>query len=314
MYGWQNSLILKCFLFLQLSSLGIAGCRYDIYPPQGPSLRCIDPSTRVASYIVEQHACTILSDLPYGFFYMVVPLTSEDKYCKSQCCFIDYSSFFIVAKAVVEQVKVGLGMLINVVRPYNPNPDDPCDFSSAAITDDFNSCFWWNMAQYRRTDFGMTCLNDTNVYDTAVPATMAKTLSFSATKTFSSTVATGEASSPVQESNGPIATDGPDKESIGLQKQANKIGLAVGLGVGVPALLLALVGLVYQIRSHRKHTQTKLSGEQSISVPLEMQRRQDPLVLLGSTPANSYNQAQSSSTPQKNGVSFHEQAPTTVYY
>lgn len=84
MCGWQTDLILKCFLFLQISRLGIAGCRYDIYPAQGPGDRCDDWRTRVASYIVEQHVCTILGDLPYGFFYMVVPLSSEDKYCKCQ--------------------------------------------------------------------------------------------------------------------------------------------------------------------------------------------------------------------------------------
>jgi hypothetical protein len=151
------------------------------------------------------------------------------------------------------------------------------------------------MAQYHYTQFGMTCLNNTNVYDTAIPLSMAQLLSFSATTTFSSTAiptsgfyTTGTTLLVVQASNSPTATDGPDKESIGLQKQGNKIGLAVGLGMGVPALLLALllalVGLVYPTRMHRRHTQA--SGPPSIPLSLQIQFQQGSSVPPGSTSAN----------------------------
>jgi hypothetical protein len=211
-------------------------------------------------------------------------------------------------------------MLINLVRPYNPKADDPCDFSSAAISHEFNSCFWWNMAQYHYTQFGLTCLNDTNVYDTAIPSSMAQSLSFSATTTFSSTAiltsgfyTTGTTPSVVQASNSPTATDGPDKESIGLQKQGNTIGLAVGLGVGVPALLLALVGLVYQIRMHRRRTQA--GGPPSIPLSPQTQFQQGSSVPPGSTSANGSHQTQASLTPQQpqqNGLLLQQQTPAAV--
>jgi len=221
-----------------------------------------------------------------------------------------------VDRAAFEQLKGRPGMLINLVRPYNPKADDPCDFSSAGISHEFNSCFWWNMAQYHYTQFGLTCLNDTNVYDTAIPSSMAQSLSFSATTTFSSTAVptsgfytTGTTPSVVQASNSPTATDGPDKESIGLQKQGNKIGLAVGLCVGVPALLLALV----QIRIHIRHTQA--SGPPSIPLSPGTQFQQGSSVPPGSTSANGNHQTQASLTPQQpqqNGLLLQQQTPAAV--
>jgi hypothetical protein len=182
-------------------------------------------------------------------------------------------------------------MLINLVCPYNPKADDPCDFSSAAIPHKFNSCFWRNIAQYYYTQFGITCLNDTNIYNTAIPSSMAQSLRFSAITTFSLTAiptsgfyTTGTTPSVVQASNSPTTTDGPDKESIGLQKQGNKIGLAVGLGVKVPALLLALIGLVYQTKMQRRHTQA--SGPLSIELSPQMQFQQGSSVPPGFTSAN----------------------------
>jgi hypothetical protein len=193
-------------------------------------------------------------------------------------------------------------MLISLVRPYSPKADDPCDFSSGTISHEFNTCFWWNMAQYHYTQFGLTCLNDTNVYDTAIPSSMAQSLRFSATRTFSSTrdptsefSATGMTPSVVQPSNSSTTTDGPDTESIGLQKQGNRIGLAVGLSVGVPALLLGLVGLVYQIRMQRRHTQASTPPE----IPLSPGTQPQHGASVPSSPpsTNESHQTQASSTP-----------------
>ena len=86
------------------------------------------------------------------------------------------------------------------------------------------------MAQYHYTEFGMTCLNDTNVDDTEIPSNMAVSLSFGdttisppAVSSTSELDATGPNSAVVQASDTPGATIGTEKQSIGLQKQGNKI-------------------------------------------------------------------------------------------
>ena len=116
------------------------------------------------------------------------------------------------------------------------------------------------MASEHYTQFGMTCLNDTSVYDTDIPATMASTISFTPTTTLSSmTAATSLAysfsqtmtTSTVSHSTpatSPTATDGSDREAIGLQKQSNKIALGVGVGFGLPAFIAAVAGIMITYR------------------------------------------------------------------